>query len=145
MGYAELIITDKAEIGFTNVQDLEGCGIATILTILRFKDEGIPPGGYNIDKSIQWERNKPLREKAKTECTTIMYLTNAATEVVKSKCYLTAAIETGYKKLFSFKTATGRPDDGYENELKSVIAKFINERQAEKFVDNNGRFWYFCK
>ena len=146
MGFGILIINDKAEIGLTKVEEeIQGCGIGTILTILRFIDENIQTGGYNIDKSSQWEHNQALRQKAKDECNTIMYLQNAAKVPAASKSYLNAAVETGYKKLFSFKDGNGKDGDGYENDLKSALAKFTSNTQAKMFLNENGAFWYFCK
>ena len=148
MGYADLVITDKAEIGSTNVvvsNVMENCGIETILSILRFKDEGITPGGHNIDNSLTWEQDVIMREEAKSKCDTIMYLYNGENkDVLSSKHYLTAALETGYWNLYTFVYGNGGWG-GWENELISVIAKFDHEDQAKRFLEFTGRYWYFCK
>ena len=154
MGIGQGAMGNRENIGITKVQEeLRGCGIGTMLALLRFIDEDITAGGgFNIQRNIMWEQNVALRTRAQDNCETILFLTNSAgapndpsSKVIQSKCYLSAATTAEYSTLFTFRSRGGNAYEGFEHRLCDVISHFTSDSNAKQFVEQYGAFWYFCK
>ena len=144
MGFAKGMV---GQIPLSTVdKEIQNCGVGTKLFELMFIDKDMAKnGGYNIHRSRQWEGYIVLQEIAKRDCSVIIFVHNSAKKVIQSKAYVSAAIQAGYKKLVSFIYTSKHRRDGWILDLKEVIRRFSSETRAEKFVNDYGRNWYFCK
>ena len=134
-GHCDLVETLKSS---------QGCGLATSLMELCFKDDDV--GGVNLEEDKNF-KNKVLesrREMAILNCEHIVFLTCAPIQPTpKGSCsaYLTAAINTGHAMMFSYPSLKGQMD------IMDVekTARPQLKMDADAFVQNHGDEWYFCR
>ena len=150
MGFAQGL---HGELGITELdEDIRNCGIGTMISLLRFIDEDLTTnGGFNIqNRGPQWDSNPELKERARKNCSIIMFVNNSAKKQIQSKSYINAAILANYITLYSFRCPTkviffGYPRDGFETDLRVAKSQFTSEETARQFINEKGAFWYFCK
>ena len=134
-GKCDLVETSKTS---------QGCGLATSLMELCFTDDDV--GGVNLEEDKNFKRKdlEKRREMAILNCEHIVYLTCAPifpTPTGSCSAYLTAAINTEHKMMFSYQNLKGAMDIMNVEET----AKPELKQHPDAFVQLHGEKWYFCR
>ena len=132
--------------GYCNqVETYEGykaCGLATTLMEFCFSDEDV--GGMVLEDDSLFGPRANWRDLAKTNCKHMIGLDCApkkGTPYAACASYLTAAINKGHMMMFTY------PNEEFELEVMHVgnTAKPKFKKDANKFIEEYGNKWYFCK
>lgn len=142
---------------------VQGCGLATAMMELCFNDAdigSIDPKKNSIFKTeilrngVLVEYLRKWKEMAILNCEHIVYTScnpQGGNPVIGCAAYMTAALNTGHKMMFTFPTGLQHPTGrGYMDVLnvqyeakKSLQGN--GEDGAKRFKDTYGYQWFFCR
>ena len=141
--YISVLFGDKGGVcdSAQTDENYERCGLTTSLMTSCFQDADITRnGGVDANDEEQFKNNPEKQKEAINECEKIVTLNQNANPPAAGKAYTKAAINAGFKKVFTV-TPGGinmrfwTVDDVEEEYLKNPI----------KFIQQYGQQWFFCK
>ena len=141
---SQITATEGGEIDYVRTyKGSEGCGLATTLTEIAFKDKDV--GTLNIEDTLYFhiEKLRKWWDMAKLKCEHMVHLAcTPTTETPKAACssYLTAAINTGHSLMLTFENK-----DGLMDVIDVCSAKEELKENAEHFLKTYGPEWFFCR
>jgi len=130
-GVCNLVVTDPGSYK---------CGLATSLMEFCFTDPDI--GTYNLEESSYFQNKKAehYRDLAISNCDHMVYVKCIAEPHSACSGYLTAAINTGHKMLFTYDKLPEK-----WSVLEIATAKTMLKSNSDTFIDDYGNMWFFCK
>ena len=123
---------------------VQGCGLATKMMELCYSDIGIGSVDPTKDYNFKLKGLEKWRDMAILNCEHIVSTNcNPAEPTPKAGCaaYMTAALNTGHRMMFTFPTGKlGMDVINVESEGKPQL-----KQDADNFVLTHGNQWYFCR
>lgn len=123
---------------------VQGCGIATAMMELCFKDDDIGSIDPSEDYNFKLNGLEEWQQLALLNCEKIIFTTcRPKSPTPKAGCaaYMSAAINTGFTMMFTFPTQEGEMSVlNIETEAKPQL-----KEDAETFGKTHGMGWYFCR
>ena len=126
------------------------CGLAKYLMKACFEDDGIlgpEKKGYDVRKEypgipnywIMERRARRVYEYCRTVTFTSCQVDSEDTSKYACIAYIRAALLASFHILFAFKSMSAKG-------IKLVdVEKIFTYENADKFVEDNGEYWFFCK
>ena len=123
---------------------VQGCGLATALMEICFEDKDVGSIDPLEDYNFKLKGLEKWQQMALLNCENIKYTScNPAppTPTVGCAAYMSAAINTGHKMMFTF------PNENAEMSVLNIEneARPRFKEDADTFEEEHGNFWYFCR
>ena len=120
------------------------CGIGKEIMKMCLKDDDIiEDGGYNPMTESSWD-DEDLKRTARNVCKAIVLVTCSpydSTPNIVCKSYMDAAKDSGYHLIFLEKVLEEIKILRYD--IETAKSDFV--KNADAFIENKGKNWYFCK
>ena len=124
--------------------EVQGCGLATKMMELCYSDDDVGSVDPTKDYNFKLRGLEGWKNMAILNCEHIIATScNPKAPAPKAGCaaYMTAALNTGHRMLFTFPTVTGEMDViNIADEGKPQL-----KEDADTFLRTHGYQWYFCR